>query len=118
MKNLVGRIDVLWGISDSVVLNKKTARNVLLFSFRNNIPFIGLSSAWVKAGALYALDRDYHDIGVQCAGIAHRIIEGEKADSIPLAAPRLVTFAINRRTAQKMAVSIDKKLINKANKLY
>ncbi|MCD6581287.1 MAG: hypothetical protein J7K90_05755 [Desulfuromusa sp.] len=50
-----------------MVLNPKTAKNILLFSFRNKIPFIGLSNAWVKAGALYALERDYDDIGQQSA---------------------------------------------------
>jgi putative ABC transport system substrate-binding protein len=64
------RADVLWSIPDQTVLSPETAEHLLTFSFRNRIPFTGLSAAWVKAGALYALDRDYRDIGTQCGSRA------------------------------------------------
>ncbi|MFO0732606.1 MAG: ABC transporter substrate binding protein [Nitrospiraceae bacterium] len=51
-----------------------TAEPILLSTFRNKIPLAGLSTSWVKAGALYALDRDYLDIGSQCGEIAGKIL--------------------------------------------
>ncbi|MCW5784429.1 MAG: hypothetical protein KIT39_14045, partial [Nitrospirales bacterium] len=66
LDSLPGNADVLWGLTDSVVFSPETVKGILLFSFRNRIPFVGLSTSWVKAGAVYALDRDYVDIGVQC----------------------------------------------------
>jgi putative tryptophan/tyrosine transport system substrate-binding protein len=59
LESLVNNIDLLWGITDQVVVSPQTAEPILLFSFRNKIPFAGLSTPWVKAGSLYALERDY-----------------------------------------------------------
>jgi hypothetical protein len=52
---LTNSADVLWGIADDMVMTTETARSILLFSLRNRLPLIGLSGAWVKAGALMAL---------------------------------------------------------------
>lgn len=106
LENLANTADVLWGISDQVVLTRLTAKPILLFSFRNRIPFIGLSHAWTKAGALYSLDRDYHDLGRQCGELAYRVLKGEKAVAITPIAPRKVTYSLNLKTAQRMKLDI------------
>ncbi|MCA9452115.1 MAG: hypothetical protein KC584_05745, partial [Nitrospira sp.] len=54
LDSLPGNADVLWGFTDSVVFSPETVKGILLFSFRNRIPFVGLSTSWVKAGAVYA----------------------------------------------------------------
>ena len=58
LENLSRHVDALWGISDSVVMTPQTAEPILLSTLRNKVPLAGLSASWVKAGALYALDRD------------------------------------------------------------
>lgn len=50
LDTMMRRADVLWGIPDRVVFSTATAKAILLASFRNRVPFIGLSNAWVKAG--------------------------------------------------------------------
>ena len=52
LNNLSRRADVIWGMADNLALSPTIGKNVLLFSFRNNIPYIGPSATWVKAGAL------------------------------------------------------------------
>jgi putative ABC transport system substrate-binding protein len=118
LENLSNSVDVLWGVSDQVVLPPQTARHILLFSFRHRIPFIGLSTAWVKAGALYALDRDYKDLGRQCGELAWRVLRGEAADSIAPVAPRKVRYSLNIKTARRMKLEISQSLLREAEQIY
>ncbi|MEW6068632.1 MAG: ABC transporter substrate-binding protein [Nitrospirota bacterium] len=114
LENLSRRADVIWGVPDDLVLSPQLAKHILLFSFRNNIPFVGLSSAWVKAGALYSLDWDYSDIGSQCGEIAIEIIKGVSPRNIPPASPRMVMYSLNLKTAQHMKIIISEDFIHKA----
>ncbi len=115
LDSLANNVDVLLGVADKVVLTSKTAQKILLFSFRNRIPFVGLSEAWVKAGALYALDRDYADIGTQCGEVALRLIKG---DQVAPAAPRKIVYSVNMKAAEQMKVQLAKPLVDGAIKLY
>ncbi len=118
LKNLSSRADVLWGISDQLVLNPQTARHILLFSFRNQIPFIGLSANWVKAGALYSLEWDYTDLGMQCGSMAYAVLQGTDVRSLPPVSPRTVKYCVNQKTAQNIKIDIPKRLLTDADKVY
>ncbi len=106
LEALTNHADVLWGLADQVVLTPQTAQPILLFSMRNRIPFVGLSQNWVKAGALYALDRDYQDIGAQCGELAVKILQGTPAAALLPVSPRKVVYSINLRTARHMKLDI------------
>lgn len=118
LESLSNRADALWGLSDSVVVTPQTAKNLLLFSFRNRIPFIGLSAAWVKAGALYALDRDYRDIGRQCAELALMVLSGVDPGSLAPVPPRRITYSLNLKTAEQMKLEFPAALRRQAEELY
>ena len=108
---------VIWGINDPVVLSPQTANNVLLHSFRNRIPFVGLSEAWVKAGALYALDRDYEDIGAQCGELIVEILAGTRP-SRGNVFPRKILYYLNMKTAKHMKLDFPAAIIDGAAKIY
>ena len=114
LKNLADRADALWGVTDPMVFNPETAKSLLLFSFRHQIPLIGHSTPWVKAGALYALDRDYADIGAQCAEMAEKILDGQSVGSLPPVPPRKVRYTLNRRTAQQMKIGLSERALRDA----
>jgi putative tryptophan/tyrosine transport system substrate-binding protein len=118
LENLVRRAEILWGITDQTVLSPQTAEPILLFSFRNRIPFTGLSASWAKAGALYALDRDYKDIGMQCGEIAAKILQGTAANTIPPQPPRKVFYALNLKTAEHMKLTIPETLVEGAQQVF
>ncbi len=118
LNSLVREADVIWGIWDQMVLSPQTAEPILLFSFRNRIPLAGLSTPWVKAGALYALDRDYTDLGMQCGEQAVQILQGKRASSLPLASPRKVMYAVNLKTARYMKIDIPQELIEGAQQVF
>jgi len=112
------RVDVLWGLPDSLVVTPQTAKPLLLFSFRNNIPFVGLSSSWTKAGALYSLDCSYPDIGVQCAEVVLKVLQGTSPRSIPQVHPRKVLLFLNMKTAQHMRLHIPEPVVRSSEQLF
>ncbi|MBT8461049.1 MAG: ABC transporter substrate-binding protein, partial [Gemmatimonadetes bacterium] len=118
LDSLAREADLLWGLTDQTVLSRQTAQAILLFSFRNRMPFTGLSASWVKAGALYALDRDYHDLGVQCGEMAMKVMQGRRVSTLPPAVPRKVVYALNLRTADHLKLNLPPELIEGAAEVF
>ncbi len=114
LANLAQRADVLWGVTDPMVFNPETARSLLIFSFRHQIPLIGHSTPWVRAGALYALDRDYGDIGAQCAEMAEKILAGRAPGTLPPVPPRKIRYTMNRKTAKQMKLELPEQVFRDA----
>lgn len=112
-------VDVIWGVPDEIALSPATARSVLTFAFSNRIPISGLSTSWVKAGALYALDRDYRDIGRQCGELAAEILGGSAPAGLPVQTPRTVLYSLNLRAFEHMKLHVPAgALIAKATAVY
>ncbi|KJV05867.1 ABC transporter substrate-binding protein [Methylocucumis oryzae] len=87
--------------------NEAAIRELLLYSFRNRVPLIGLSAQWVKAGALYALDWDYQDLGIQAAEQAIEIIKNKTMpQSLTLQIPRKAKLVLNSQTVEYMKLDI------------
>jgi len=118
LNNLSKGADVLWGVADSLALSPQIAKNILLFSFRNSIPFVGPSSTWAKAGALYSLDWDYADLGAQCGEMAHKVLTGALPSSIPVEMPRKVMYSVNLFTARQLKISLPDDLVRGALHTY
>ena len=118
LERVLSQADALWGLPDQTVLAPETARAILLASFRARVPFIGLSDAWVKAGAIYALEWDYDDLGQQCAATALRVLQGARPKSLAPAAPRKFVYSINARTANHMNIEIPRELLQGPNQIH
>jgi putative ABC transport system substrate-binding protein len=114
LASLANDVEVLWGVADTLVLTPETARSFLLFQFRQRIPFSGLSEAWVKAGALYALDRDWTDLGRQCAELAEQVLRGKAPGSIEPVAPRRAILSLNHNTAQTLRIELPRDALRQA----
>ncbi len=118
LDHLALEADLLWGVTDQLVLSRQTAEAILLFSFRNRIPFTGLSASWVKAGALYALDRDYEDLGAQCGEMAVKVVNGRRASSLPPVTPRKLVYSLNLRTAEHLKIRLPPDLVSGARQVF
>jgi len=118
LKRLGREADSILSIPDTSVYSGKTAKAILLFSYRNKIPFIGMSRAWVKAGAIYALDWDYFAIGQQCAELAIAILAGKKAGTIPIQYPNSEQYLLNLKTAEQLKIDFSTEIINGAREVF
>ena len=110
--------DVLWGIPDAVVMTPQTAEPILLNTLKSKVPFVGLSTSWVKAGALYALDRDYLDIGLQTGELAGKLLGGTSVSSLSPTYPRKVTYVLNLKTAGVINLELPPDLIKGASHVF
>ena len=118
LKQLAKNIQVLLAIPDRVVTSPKTAKAVLLASFRNRVPMIGLTENWVKAGALYALSWNYTDIGKQCANQAITILKDKSIKHTPIAFPEKIEYVINKTIMERMNIQLSEPLLNNAKKVF
>jgi putative ABC transport system substrate-binding protein len=114
LRTIAKRADLVWGISDHTVFTPQTAKQLIVFSFQNRIPLSGLSTSWVKAGALYSLERDYFDIGTQCAELAEAVLDGKSPSELPLLTPRVVLYSVNLKTARHMNISFPEDMVQEA----
>jgi putative ABC transport system substrate-binding protein len=118
-ERLPNDLDAVWPLGSTQLFVPASVRELLLYSFRNRLPLIGLSTSWVEAGALYALERDYPDLGRQCAELALQILGGDKTAARPAAqSPRSVSLAINLKTAAHMKLNISESLVRDAREVF
>ena len=67
LEDVLEKSEVLLVLPDSDVYNAGTIRNILLSSYRKQIPLIGISHSYVKAGALCAIYSTPKQIAAQAA---------------------------------------------------
>lgn len=118
LQNIPSQSDAIWAI-DASAFNPISVRELLLYSFRNRTPLIGLSAQSVKAGAFYALDWDYNDLGVQAAELAWSILsKGTPASAIPIQFPRKVRPVLNSKTAEHMNIPISEQWLPEISEIF
>lgn len=118
LESIAKDADLLWGLSDQVVLSPQTAEPILLFSLQHRLPVSGLTTAWTKAGALYSLDRDYKDLGAQCGELGLKILQGAKPRELSPLVPRKVLYSLNLKTANHMRLDIPQSIIEGAESVF
>jgi putative tryptophan/tyrosine transport system substrate-binding protein len=118
LERLTNNIDVLLAIPDEIVMSVNTAKEVLLASFRNKVPLVGLSDNWVKSGAIYALSWDYEDLGRQSALMAQKLLAGAKITTVPPETPRQITYTVNMKIADHMNMEIPADVIKQAKIIF
>ncbi|MDX2417063.1 MAG: ABC transporter substrate binding protein [Xanthomonadales bacterium] len=118
LRSVGSNAQMIWGIADRIVLAPETIQHLLVYSFRNRLPLSGLSEPWVKAGALYALERDYFDIGIQCGEMAVKSLQGISLEKIPPSTPRKVLYVLNLKTARHMKLNLSPGIIEGAHMVF
>jgi putative tryptophan/tyrosine transport system substrate-binding protein len=107
LANLQRRIDALWSVADSTVFaSDRSIEFLLRQTLQYKLPFMGLSPAFVKAGALLALSVDYRDVGMQCGEQVAAVLGGRPPMSLPISVPRRLTLYLNMNVARAIGVEI------------
>ncbi|MDZ5459353.1 ABC transporter substrate-binding protein [Azohydromonas lata] len=110
-------LDALMVLADAQVLSPQAARALLTVSMRQRVPLVGPAGSWARAGALYALEWDYEDLGLQCADVALRLLAPRGLGAAPLA-PRRAALVINRRAAQVLKVPLAEDVLRSAESIH
>lgn len=105
-------------LPDAGLLTSSVMENIFLFSYRNNIPVLGVSEGNVKQGALFAVVFEPRGMGRQIGEILQKIVQRVDAGDIPPSPPRKFNLFVNTNTAKKMNISLPDEMLNKARKIY
>jgi len=105
-------------LPDANLLTAPVMSSVYLFSFRNNIPLLGISEANVKQGSLFALVFDPKVVSHQIGEMVQTLLNGVDTTEIHASPPRAYHLYINSNTAEKMGVAIPDEMLKKAKKIY
>lgn len=105
LTELMTESDALLAVPDPLIFNRYTVQNVLLTTYRQKIPVIGFSLAYVKAGALMAVYSSPAQIGQQTAETI--ILAAAKNWRLPPPQyPRYFNITVNRQVARSLGLEI------------
>ncbi len=115
LNELRDKVDILWMLPDSTLVNSETIDYLMLFSFQNNMPVFSFAKKYVERGAVAALTIDPYDMGIQAGELARILSQGGTG---PLRAyarnPRLI---VNMKVAEKIGLRISGEIIRNAEKM-
>ena len=98
LESILASSDVLLAIPDSMIYSSIHIRNILLTSYRHGVPLIGLSQAYVNAGALGAIFSTPEQLAVQASAT---VISFARTGQLPEPQyPADFTIAVNQQVAR------------------
>jgi putative ABC transport system substrate-binding protein len=85
------------------------------FADKHGIPIVAGVRAWTQLGALMSYGPDYQDLYERAAVIVVKIFNGAKPATIPIEQATRFDFALNRKTAQRLGLTLPQTLVAQAN---
>jgi hypothetical protein len=105
LQALLPDIDVLLALPDPLVFNGQTATNILTAAYRQQVPLVGFSPAYAKAGALLALYSTPVQVGARAGEMLSQTLPGR---SLPAPqSPREFVVSVNRDVARSFGFVLD-----------
>ena len=105
LSGVLSQSDVLLAVPDSTIYNGENIRNILLSSYRQRVPLVGLSQAYVNAGALCAVYSTPQDLAVQASTDTVGFARNRRLPDAQF--PHLYNVAVNREVAMMLGIRID-----------
>ncbi|MBN1913128.1 MAG: hypothetical protein JW788_01870, partial [Candidatus Omnitrophica bacterium] len=115
---IIKKVDVFLMIADTNLYLPKTTEYLLIQCMQRNIPVIGLSSGYAKAGALIAFDCDYKDMGKQTAELAARILKGDLTAKKEIILPRKIKYSLNALVAERLGLKLSSEVLERAEEVF
>jgi putative tryptophan/tyrosine transport system substrate-binding protein len=118
LDSIQDEIDALWILPDDTNLVSEVTQYMLLFSYRQRIPLIGLSERQAEIGALLSVSfASSEDIGRQAGELANTILGGKAPAEIPYTMARRIKLTVNLKVAQKLEMKIPKSILERADRV-
>jgi putative tryptophan/tyrosine transport system substrate-binding protein len=105
LSHLLSDIDVFLALPDSRIHNNKTISNILTTAYRNHIPVVAFSSAYVKAGATEAIYTSLDDISHQTSDVFMKLIT-HKTKLPMIQQAKYFSISFNFEVARSLGISI------------
>ena len=104
LENLLENTQVLFATPDPAIYNRDTIKPILLTAYRYQIPIIGFSRAYVRAGALVATHSTTAQIGRQAGEWIDAFLKD--GDLPPPGYPRYFSVSVNRQVARTLGLDL------------
>jgi putative ABC transport system substrate-binding protein len=104
LESILNESEVLFVLADAGVYNSGTIRNILLTSYRKQIPLVGISQAYVKAGALCAIYSTPNQLATQVVEAVRLFSESGKLPSSQY--PNEFEVSVNMQVARSLDIPI------------
>ncbi len=104
LDSLLDDSEVLLAVPDSTIYSSNHIRNILLTTYRRGVPLIGLSQAYVNAGALCAVFSTPEQIAMQASAMTLAFAQNRKLPDAEY--PSSFTLAVNQEVARTLSVPI------------
>lgn len=104
LEDVLNESEVLFVLPDAEVYNPGTIRNILLTAYRKQVPLIGISQAYVKAGALCAVFTTPEQIAAQAASMIGRYAESGRLPAVQY--PSEFDVSVNMQVARSLDLRI------------
>lgn len=102
LKNVLDDSDVLLAIPDGSIYSSSNIRNILLTSYRQKVPLVGLSQSYVNAGALCAIFSTPEQLAEQTSST---VILFARTRRLPGSQyPAAYTIAVNQQVARSLGI--------------
>lgn len=105
LNRLIKNSDIILALPDPLIFNRKSIFNILLKSYQNEVPIIGYSKSFAKAGALYSLHSLPNEIGRQLADITISF-KGHRKFSKQKYYPDTSGYSVNARVARSLNIDL------------
>lgn len=106
LTQLIDSAEVLLALPDPDVFNRTSIQSILLTTYRNNVPVIGFSQAYVRAGALAAVHSTANQIGRQAGEWIAELVNTDNWQLGTPRYPRYYSVAVNAQVAQSLGISL------------
>jgi putative ABC transport system substrate-binding protein len=90
---------------------------ILETASQKRLPTMFEQAFWVERGALASYGPDYYSSGKQAARLVAKIIKGDKPADIPVEVNSKIEFAINRKVAKAIGLTIAPEVLFQADRI-
>ena len=104
LQSVLSDAEVLLALPDPAVFNSQTAANILTAAYRRQVPLVGFSPAYVKAGALLALYSTPAQVGARGGELLRQALAGKSLP--PPQWPREHVVAVNQDVARSLGLAL------------
>lgn len=121
LKNINGKVDVLWLPNDPLIINEQNFTAIIDFVSKNKIPTFVSFRPLLALGAVFSVSSNITEVGIQAGKMANEIISGrKKASDFFIQFPTQKSMYINFQAAGKIGVKIPLRLVEweKITSLY
>ncbi len=111
LRQLLRDSDVLLAVPDPLVYNRNTIQGLLLTTYRYQIPVVGFSLSYVRAGALVAVYSVPPQIGQQVGEMLLGLAGDRNPALPPPQYPKYFSVSVNYQVARSMGIEVDNEAV-------